>query len=111
MEKTVKMYRHGEIGFLQIEKLPEGLTPSETKCIMSGSHGNSHTFDDGVIYLKQIDTYVFWYLVAKNTKLFHPDHGEKVENSELRVAYLPDGIYELRKQQEVINLELKPVID
>ena len=105
------MCRHGEIGLRLIEKLPEGLTPSESKCIMAGSHGNSHTFDNGKLFLKKVDEFVFGYFVAENTKLFHPDHGEKIKGSTFRQASLPDGIYELRKQQEFINNELKPVID
>ena len=107
----LQMYRHGEIGFLRISKLPEKLEESKTKIIVSGSHGNSHSIDNGKLYLKNVDTYIIGYLVAKNTSLLHKEHGEKTKGSKMLSAKLPDGIYEIRKQNEIINNELKQVID
>ena len=110
MKKKFKNYRHGEVGLFGIATLPAGLKKSETKVLMNGSHGNSHLIDDGEIYLKAVDQYVFGYLVAKNTTLLHEEHGAK-DRSKFRKAPIADGVYELRKQQEFINNELKPVID
>jgi hypothetical protein len=110
MKKT-QAYRHGEIGFIKIDSLPENLTKSDSKVIMQGSHGNSHSFDNGEIFFKNVDQYIFGYFVAKNTTLYHNDHGKEVVKGKPRTAKLPNGIYELRKQNEVINNELKPVID
>lgn len=109
MKKQV--YRHGEIALVKIDKLPEGLKNSESKVLIEGSHGNSHSISSGQIYFKQVDNFIFGYLVAKNTKLLHTEHGEIKGRKTLREADIADGVYELRKQQEFINNELKPVID
>ena len=101
-----KAFRHGEILFLSIDKLPEGLEETKTKQIMTGSHGNSHTFDNGEIYFKQEDEFIFGYFVAKNTNLFHSEHSPKIGD-----ANLPDGIYQLRKQNEHAPAGLTPVVD
>lgn len=103
-----KAYRHGEIAFCPIKRLPGGLKQEISKIIVQGSHGNSHKYDNGKLYLKNVNSYIFGYFIAKNTTLFHPDHGEGEKIKEVK---LPDGIYEIRKQQEFINSELKPVID
>ena len=100
-----KIYRHGEIAFLQIAKLPKGLKEEKTKILMSGSHGNSHTFDNGKLYLKKENDFVFGYFVAKDTSLIHPEHSPNGE------AKLPNGIYQLIKQQEFTPQGLVPIID
>ncbi len=100
-----KCIRHGEICFKKMSKLPKDLVESTTKEIVKGSHGNSHTFDNGKLYFKKVDDYVFGYFVAKNTTLFHAEHGRDGK------AKLLNGIYELRKQNEWINSELRQVID
>ena len=101
----VKMYRHGEIGLVKIEKLPEDLKLSESKTIMVGSHGNHHTFDNGKLYLKKEGDYSFGYLVAKNTTLFHPEHGKKGR------AKILNGTYQLYKQNEFTPAGLVPIRD
>ena len=106
---TAKLYRHGEIGLEPVSKLPADLKKSDTKILMAGSHGNNHSINIGEIYLKQEDQFVFGYLVAKNTTLLHTEHG--TGNGTIKEAKIPDGVYRLRKQQEFINSELKPVID
>jgi len=110
MKKT-KIYRHGEIGLTLIEELPKNLELSGSKTIVKGSHGHSHDISQGELYFKNVNEYVFGYLVAKDTKLLHLEHGTKINGQKMREAILPDGVYELRKQQEVVNNELKPVID
>jgi hypothetical protein len=110
MNKKVKAIRHGEICLVYIDELPQGLFKSESKVITQGSHNNSHSISEGELYFKNVDQYTFGYLVAKNTKLLHPEHGQQ-NKSKLRTAAIPDGVYELRKQQEWVNSELKPVID
>jgi len=104
-----KLYRHGEIALEPISKLPDNLTQSDTKILISGSHGNNHEIDNGKIYFKKEDSYVFGYLVAKNTSILHSEHGE--EGGKIKKAYIPDGVYPLRKQQEFVNNELKPIVD
>lgn len=99
-------YRHGEILLVKVSKLPKGLKVSESKEIIKGSHNNSHTIDNGKLYFVKEGTYVFGYLVAKNTSLLHLEHSPKVGQ-----AKLPNGIYQLIKQQEYTPQGLIPVID
>lgn len=102
-----KAYRHGEIAFLKISKLPKGLIRSKTDIIVSGSHGNNHTFKGGKLYLlPELKDYTLGYFQAKNSILYHPEHGDK--NGE---ANLPNGSYEIRKQQEYTPSGLVPIID
>lgn len=79
---------------------------------MKGSHGNEHTVKNGRLFLKDIDQFVFGYLIAeKGCKLFHIEHGEKIKGKELREAKIKQGIYELRKQCEDTHDGMKQVID
>lgn len=107
---NIKVSRHGEIAFELIESLPSGLERSESKEFLKGSHGHPHLFDKGEFYPKVENEYIFGYFVAKNTKLFHEEHGDK-RIGNLNEAKLPDGIYRLRRAVEIINDELKQVID
>lgn len=100
MKKT--MIRQGDLALIKIAKLPTGLKETLTKILVSGSHGHHHSINQGKVYLKPVDTYVFGYLKAKDTMIDHEEHGG---------MKLPDGIYELRKQQEHTPAGLVPVID
>lgn len=104
-----KAYRHGEIALVKIKELPEDIKPSDSKVLMKGSHEHDHSFKCGTLYPFQKGEFVFGYLVAKNTVLFHPEHG-KGENK-LKEAKIPNGIYELRKQHEHTPDGLKQIED
>ena len=106
---TTQVYRHGEIVFEVINKLPEGLQKTDIKTFLIGSNNNPHIYDNGSLYLKNKDMFVFGYFEAKNTKLYHIEHG--TGKGKLKTAKLPDGIYQLRRQVEIVNSEMKPVID
>jgi len=99
-----KAYRHGEILLLKIKSLPKGLKEKKSNVLMSGSHGNSHSFTNGKLYLKE-DGQTFGYLVAKGTTLLHPEHGEDGK------AKIADGVYQLIKQVEYTPEGFKPVVD
>ena len=101
-----KAYRHGEILLLKVLKLPKGLELSKSKTIMTGSHGNNHDIDNGKLYFKNEGTFVFGYLVAKDTNLLHPEHKDETGKAKIK-----DGIYELRRQSEYTPNGLIPVID
>ena len=73
---------------------------------MSGSHGNSHSIDNGTLYFKKENDFVFGYLVAKNTNLLHPEHKDETGK-----AKIEDGVYQLIKQQEFTPQGLVPIID
>ena len=106
-----KLYRHGEIVFEVIDKVPDNLTATKTNILFAkGNTGNSHTFKGGNIYLKNENEYVFGYFEAKNTTLYHKEHGDK-KVGELKSAKLPNGNYKLRRQVEWINGELRQVVD
>ena len=100
----IKAYRHGEIVLEKIDKLPENLKEEKTNILVKGRTGNSHTFKGGKIYIKNVDTFIFGYFEAKNTKLYHPEHSPDG-------AKLPDGYYQLRKHNEYTPEGLIPVID
>ena len=53
-----KIYSHGEISFVTIDKLPEGLEETKTNVFAKGRTGNSHTFKGGEIYLKNNGQFV-----------------------------------------------------
>lgn len=107
MKTKNKAYRHGEIALVEIDKLPKGLTVSKTKIFMTGSHGNDHSIDKGTLYLlEKPDGFVFGYLEAKGTSLYHPEHKDKSGK-----AKIGDGIYKLIKQQEHTPDGLVPVVD
>jgi hypothetical protein len=95
-------YRHGDLALIGIETLPNGLTESKTHILFEGK-SNTHKFSGGKLYLKQVDGFVFGYLVAKNTTLLHPEHGKAVK--------IKDGVYQLRHQQEYTPEGMKPVVD
>ncbi|MBK9272820.1 MAG: hypothetical protein IPM48_14640 [Saprospiraceae bacterium] len=103
-----KAYRHGEIAFEIIKNLPKGLTQSDSKEFLKGSHGHPHTFDNGKLYLKNENEYVFGYFVAKNTTLFHAEHGT---GKGTKKAKLPDGTYRLLRANEKVAEGLKQIVD
>lgn len=109
--------RHGDLALVKIDQLPEGLQPSTTHTLMQGSHGNNHDVRNGVVYLKDVDQFVFGYLVAEEgCMLLHPDHGagdlkDIVGGEYLRKAQIKAGVYELRRQFEQTHDAMKPVID
>lgn len=107
-----KAIRHGDLCLVQIKKLPKGLTalPGTANSLMKGSNGNNHDVKGGTVYLKDVDQFVFGYVVAGDKcTLIHPDHGKG--KGELKTATLPAGIYELRRQHEQGNDAMRPVID
>jgi hypothetical protein len=100
----IQCWGHGEIAFALIDELPKGLVETKTDVFAKGNTGNSHTFKGGKIYLKNEGQYVTGYFHAKNTKLYHPEHSPKG-------CVLPDGFYEIRRQSEFINGEMRVVVD
>lgn len=114
MKKIVNV-RHGDMALLWVSELPKWLKQSKTNIMMVWSHGNNHAIDTGKLYittpieqLKEWE-FIFWYLVAKWTTLLHKDHW--VWKWEIKKCKIPDGIYELRKQVEILNEGMKPVVD
>jgi hypothetical protein len=107
--KKIPAYRHGEILFIGTDKIPDGLKYKKTNTLLVGSGSNPHTFKGGKFY-DYNSGIIFGYFEAKNTKLYHKEHGNKQVGG-LKEAILSDGIYELRRGQEFISSELKPIID
>jgi hypothetical protein len=99
-------YRHGEIKFVE-SKIPT-LEESKTDTIIKGSNNNPHTFKGGKLYLKSDGEYIIGYLKAKDTTLYHVEHGK---GKGLKEAKLPDEDYVIRRAMEKVNKELKQVID
>lgn len=107
----MKVFRHGDLGLVDVGSLPEGLKKSNTKILMKGSGGHDHTFDHGEFYPTKKGL-VIGYLVSNNrTRLYHPEHGKVIKGKDMREANIPAGIYELRRQQEDTHDGMKPVED
>lgn len=110
MNCKIKAIRHGDLCLAKIDQLPANLVPSNTRTLMQGTEGNNHDVQGGTVYLKEVDQFVFGYLVAgDNCTLLHPDHG--IGDSTVKTATLPVGIYELRRQFEYQHESMTQVID
>ena len=107
----MKKYRHGDLALIAIKELPKDLKPAKTKILMVGSGGNNHSIDNGIVYLKNENDFIFGYLVAKNTKLYHIEHGKSIKGKKLKEVKIEDGIYQLRRQQEQTHSGMRPVVD
>lgn len=112
MTNKVKGIRHGDLAMILVDKLPEGLKAVKTDTLIeAGSGGNPHKFVGGTFYKSdKQDDFVIGYLKASKTKLYHAEHGVKKTGS-LKECSIPDGIYEIRKQNEITNAGMKPVVD
>lgn len=103
-------YRHGDLAIIEVKKVPKEAVKSLSKELMRGSGNHPHTFDNGQFYTLEGDDFVIGYLKAKDTTLYHLEHGEDVGKS-LREAKIDDGIYELRRQVEYTNEGMRQVED
>lgn len=104
--------RHGDMALIGIDKLPQGLTASDTTVLMKGSGGNDHSFKNGVFYPKPSGDNVIGYFEAQGgCYLLHPDHGKKKGNTKLRTANVTAGLYEVRRQNEQTHEGMRPVVD
>ncbi len=104
--------RHGDLVLFRIDTLPKGLEQADTNVIMIGSNNNNHSVVNGELYFKEVDQFVFGYLVAGDeTYLTHVDHGSEDLGGGLKKAVVPNGIYELRRQVEVTHDGMKVVVD
>jgi len=107
----LKAYRHGDLALIEVDAVPNGLTKSDSKVLMTGSGGHDHTHDHGEFYPQQ-NGLVIGYLVANNrTRLYHLEHGKVVKGKGLREAHIAEGIYELRRQHEDRHDGMVPVVD
>jgi hypothetical protein len=105
-----EFYRHGDLGLVKIDKLPEGLKKADTDILMRGSNNNPHKVSGADVYFKNVDPFVFGYLVASaDCKLYHREHGEGKKG--LKEADLPEGVYELCRQVEDTHQRMKAVVD
>ena len=104
MEKQIGI-RQGDILYLKIPSIPEGLKAVKTDTILqNGSGGNPHKFTGGTFHPKIEGDFVLGYLKAKGTKIFHVEHNPKGNE-------LPDGNYQILKQSEYTHEGLRPIID
>lgn len=104
-------YRHGDLCLVEVDKIPEGLKKSSSRVLMRGSNNNAHTYDNGDFYPVKEGQFVFGYFRAKDTTLFHKEHGKKIKGKQLRDAKIKDTTYQLRSQCEDTNEGMKPVVD
>jgi hypothetical protein len=102
--------RHGDCLLAETNSIPENAKKTSSKVLMRGSGNHPHTFDKGTFYEISGDDFIIGYLEAKDTTLFHIEHGEDV-GKKLREAKIADGIYEVRRQCEFTNEGMRPVED
>lgn len=102
--------RHGDLGLIGIEKMPEGLKETKTKVLLEGK-SNKHIFDNGKFYEKKESNFVIGYFEATDkTHLFHAEHGES-NGDKLKKTKIPKGAYQLRVQVEDTHEGMKQVVD
>lgn len=102
--------RHGDLALVEVKELPKGLEEADSKVILEG-RSNKHLFDNGKLYLKTVDEFVFGYFATgNNTHIFHPEHG-KANGKGMRRVKVKKGIYELRAQHEDTHEGMKQVVD
>ena len=112
MTKETHNVRHGDIGLFGIDTVPSGLEASSDGILFSaGSGGHTHSFQGGTFYPKVDGDFVIGYLVAKDTTLFHPEHGIEDAENGLKKCSIPDGVYEVRRQVEDTPEGFKQVLD
>lgn len=102
--------RQGDIGYIEIDKLPKGVDAGFTEgtIFSGGSGGHNHDFKGGRFYPME-DENTIGYLEAKGTTLLHPEHGEgKTATKKGKIA---DGIYKVVRQVEQTHDGFKQVID
>ena len=104
-------YRHGDLGLIGVGQLPEGLTASKSKVLMTGSGGNDHTFNVGTFYPNNDGQVVGYLKAVDGTKLLHPVHGILVEGQKLREAVIWTGVYKCVRQGEQTHDGMRPVED
>jgi len=103
-------FRHGDLCGIQVNEIPASAKKTSSKTLMRGSGNHPHTFDKGTFYKISGDDFIIGYLEAKDTTLFHIEHGEDV-GKKLREAKIEDGIYEVRRQCEFTNEGMRQVED
>jgi hypothetical protein len=70
-----KVYRHGELLFVETESVPNEAKLKKTNTLLVGSGSNPHIFKGGKFY--SLDNgIVFGYFEAKDTTLYHKEHGK-----------------------------------
>ncbi len=111
----MKNYRWWDVALISITELPKDFTATNTNLIAKGNNWHDHTFKGWVVYITKDeknlwDDFVFWYLEAKDTILYHEEHWIDVWNK-LREVKIEDWIYELRGQKEYTAEWMVAVID
>ena len=89
-----KMYRQGDLLLIKRDSNPLNVE-ARTNVLLEGTlTGHHHKIVNGKVFFKPIDNnHVFAFVMAeKDCKLVHEEHKE---------IFLPDGVYECRRQREV----------
>jgi hypothetical protein len=110
MKNTRLPYRHGDCELYPVESIPESAKKVSSKTLMRGSGNHPHSFDKGTLYEFDGDDFIIGYLDAKDTTLYHIEHGEN-DGKSPKEAKINDGIYEIRRQVADTNEGMKPVQD
>jgi len=89
--KIAKQYRQGDILFIEITSLPEGISRLEHRIIAEGeTTGHKHQVLDDVAYLYE-DGNVKFLEALKDVEVVHEEH---------HTIKLPKGVYKIIQQRE-----------
>lgn len=92
-----EMYRQGDLLFIKVDNLPNGLLLKNDKHILNSSvTGHNHSILKGKVYINENPTWNeqgnFYLELLEDDELVHQEH---------KTIELPEGIYEVRRQREV----------
>lgn len=109
-----RWYRHWDTALIIRDVLPEWLDKSKEKVFLHWKN-NDHYIDNWDLYLYKDpnnlweDEFDYWYLVAKDTTLYHTEHW--VWEDGKRTAKIEDWIYQIYKQKEFTADWFKIIVD
>ena len=105
------VHRHGDLTFVPIQEIPQGLEKSKTNIILlAGTGGHPHTHKGGTLYRKSEGIYQIGFIESdKPIKLYHAHHGKKKVNG-LKEGVIPAGKYQINRAVETLPDGLKRII-
>lgn len=94
------MYRQGDILIVKATKLPEKITPRKSRVILEGEvTGHKHQLEGGLIFDSPQGVFLS---LESPTNLNHEEHD---------TITLPEGLYQVIRQREYDENEIRQVAD
>lgn len=97
----MKFYRQGDVGIIEIDKLPKGLKKKgDNVLVHSDSTMHDHTLVKGTVYVDKEGK--LFADVPSDTQIVHTEDHDPVD--------LPKGFYEIRRQVEYGSGDMVKVV-